>query len=294
MASDGYVPDGERRELVALLGERGRRQYLFVRRVDQATIPIMGIVGVSGGWGIASNTAWLWIAAAALLGLSVVASVLAHIPIAGTLSPLLGRSKWWCGNHVILQPVRFIKWIDDQIAAKSGAHTLADDPQRDAAFAAALQMKSASDRLQRTSLKLQAASVLAVAIPTLGSLFHGPTAAPASTNLVTCGNLLGQSGLSGTDPSQLGALLMCSNPLESTVPATLAEGGQAFRCTSARGKSVTYAYFATANDAQTWAKSECRVEHLPLIDAYVQDSTAAVTSDSAVLHSLRAAGASKP
>lgn len=178
MSATEYFPDGLQRDLIAVVGDAGARQYRRLRRVDATFLWFSVLSGLLLGLGIASGHRWMWILASSLFAAGFLASLLVHIPLARTLAPRVGRSAWWCGNHILVQPVLFVESIDAQIAAKSGEHKLGGDPNRDAAIENAKKVSAAARSLQRSAIKLQAAAVLATAGPLLAPLVHGEQPPP--------------------------------------------------------------------------------------------------------------------
>lgn len=275
----------QHRDLIATVGELGARQYqALLHRLNWFAFGwMLGAVLIFVG--IAFEHGYVLYLGVGAAVVSVVADGIAYVPISRTVASVLGRSGWWCADQMPTGSARFVLWMDAQIFKGTGSHVLGPEPARDGAL-------RASRFARRLPLSGRAVTLVAATLGIAGighqwdSASHRGDGAPLPTTL---SQITGESGLgAGGD---VGPLLTCADPAESLVSAPLAEGGGAFRCTSARGLSVTYAYFATAADAQAWATAERTKEHLPASDTYVHGSAAAVTQDQVVLRRLNAASA---
>lgn len=275
---------GRERDLVAVVGEVGAQQYLRLLTVMSWDVLLLlpGLALVF--FGVWFQHAYMLVLAAFFIVAGVCVYGYAYAPISKTVSQIVGRSPWWCANQLPTGSARFVLWVESLTVEPGASNVLVADPDRDAALRAGLRSRPPRLAGRVVVLILGIAGMAAYGLRGQSMLNNNG----AATSTPSVSQILGSTGLAGTlNPV---SLLTCSNPTQSLVPAPLAEGGDAFRCTAANGGTVTYGLFASEAQAQTWATAECRREHLPAKDAYTSQGTAVVTSDESVLATLQAAG----
>ena len=272
-------------QIADLVGELHARRYRRVKWFELANLTSMTVllpVGLVFAFRPHHSPLLWWV-----IGLGAVAVATftgfgaSGLVFARGIGREFGYSTWWCVRRVTLDPAHLIEFLNDEVVARGGTTPPSVAQNLDRELEVEDKIRARARAIQRTGTWFQIGALVLNFVSLVQGLSHYGSSSPQlSTQL---------PGFTADGKNELDLALGCTS-LPTITSSKLTETGDVFTCTTTDGGSVSYSYFATKQDAMTWAREQLTVRHLPVGDVLLGDGWVVVTSDQTVLDQVREIG----